>query len=658
MQLDDKEKQASLDVAEDARQSDWQEPSFVAELFQGNFVWDQIHPFPLQSDEDKKIGDDYIEVLRGILEEHIDPSDVDRTGDIPQVGLDALAAAGAYGMKVSKEYGGLGLSQTNYSRCCAFMSSYCASTAAGITAHQSIGVPQPVKLFGTKEQKDTYLPRIAKGAVTAFALTEPGVGSDPAKMVTTATPTDDGKHYLINGQKLWITNGTKCELMVVMACTPSITVKGKEKKQITAFIVETSSPGFDVVHRCDFMGIRGIQNGLLNFDNVKVPAENIIGKPGEGLKIALVTLNTGRLSIPATAAAGGKAAILAGSKWAAERNQWGAPIGKHQNTAQKVATIAADTLAMEAVTWLGCSMADQGGSDIRIEAAMAKYFTTVHGCKIADDFLQLRGGRGYETAESLAKRGEEPIPAERTVRDARIARIVEGTDEIMRLFIAREAMDTHVRQIMPLMMPGGNKAKHFFSSFLPFYASWYPRQWMPASSNFKTNHLNARNRSHLTFIARHAKKLARTMFHSMAKYQQKLEREQLIMANFVDVGTDLFTMAAVLSYTDALLATIENKAELQQLVDLFCTDARDRIKTNLKAVRSNHNGMYNKVANDSMDGKFEWLCTGIYTDVPPGYLKYMNQSIDAFEAKHGKKFGVVPSGTPQPQPDAEVVVQS
>ncbi|MCF6287512.1 MAG: acyl-CoA dehydrogenase family protein [Candidatus Hydrogenedentes bacterium] len=499
MELDDKEKQASLDVAEDARQTAWKAPSFVAELFKGNFNWDHIHPFPTQSAEDKKIGDDYIEVLRTILEKYIDPSEVDRSGEIPQEGLDALAAAGTYGMKVSKDYGGLGFSQTNYSRACGFMSSYCASTAAGITAHQSIGVPQPIKLFGTKEQKEKFLPRIAKGAVTAFALTEPDAGSDPANMVTTATLTEDGKHYIINGQKLWITNGTKCELMVVMACTPSITVRGKEKKQISAFVVETDTPGFEVVHRCDFMGIRGIQNGLLNFDNVKVPAENIIGKPGEGLKIALVTLNTGRLSIPAASAGGGKAAILAGSKWARERVQWGAPIGKHQSTAHKLATIAADTLAMDAVTWLTCSMADAGGSDIRIEAAMAKYFTTVSGCRIADDFLQLRGGRGYETAESLAMRGEDPIPAERMVRDARISRIVEGTDEIMPLFIAREAMDTHVRQIMPLMMPGGNKMKHFFTSFLPFYASWYPKQWLPSGGGYATNHLNARNRSHLRF---------------------------------------------------------------------------------------------------------------------------------------------------------------
>ncbi|MBI2421877.1 MAG: acyl-CoA dehydrogenase family protein [Candidatus Hydrogenedentes bacterium] len=633
MQIDDKNKQESLDVAEDSRETEWQSPSFVAELFSGRFIWEHVHPFPLQSAEDRQIGDTYIEKLRGVLEKHIDPSEVDRTADLPQSAIAALAEAGVWGMKIPKEYGGLGFSQTNYSRVCAFISSYCASTSAWVTAHQSIGVPQPLKIFGTKAQKEKYLPRLAKGAISAFGLTEPGVGSDPAKMSTTATPTEDGKHYILNGQKLWITNGPVAEIMIVMARTPSIMVKGKERKQISAFIVETDTPGFDVVHRCDFLGIRGIQNGLLNFENVKVPAENIIGKPGDGLKIALITLNTGRLSIPAAAGAGGKAALLHGAKWCNEREQWGAPIGKHQNTAVRLARIASSTLAMEAVAWLGCSMADQGGMDIRIEAAMAKYFTTVNGCMIADDFLQIRGGRGYETAESLAKRGEEPIPAERNLRDARISRIVEGTDEIMHLFIAREAMDLHVRQIMPLMTPGGSKAGHFFKSFLPFYAAWLPKQFLPATGNYATKHLNGANQAHLPQIAKASKRLARTMFFTMAKYQQKLEREQVIMSNFVDIGTDLFAMAATLAYTEALLPAAADKEALQDLCDLFCTEARERIAANFKAVKKNHNHKFDKVSRHALAGKYGWFCDGIYTDVPPGLQKLMNQSIDAFAAK-------------------------
>lgn len=634
MQIGDEKKQVSLDVAEDSRQEDWHAPSFVADLFAGEFNWDAIHPFPLQSAEEKKIGDDYIAKLKPILEQHIDPSEVDRTGILPDAAVKALQEAGAFGLKIAKEYGGLGLSQVNYSRVCAYIGSYCASTGAWITAHQSIGVAGPLKYFGTKEQKDKYLPRIAKGAISAFGLTEPGVGSDPAKMTTWAEPTEDGKHYIVNGQKLWITNGPVSEIMILMARTPDKIVNGKAKQQITAFIFETDTPGYEVVHRCDFMGIRGIQNGLLNFKDVKIPAENIIGKPGDGLKIALITLVNGRLSIPATAGSGGKKAISYGSKWVTKREQWGAPIGKHQNTGSKLARIAAKTYASEAITWLSCAFADDHKMDIRIEAAMAKYFCTEVGCENADDFLQIRGGRGYETAESLAARGEDPVPAERFVRDARIARIVEGTSEIMRLYIAREAMDTHVRQIVPFMKPGTNKVQHFLKSFFPFYVKWLPKQYMPAASSFNVNHLDSRNRAHLAYIARSSKRLARTMFFTMAKFGPKLEREQIIMSNFVDIGTDLFAMAAALSYADAHLGIVQDKQSVQDLVDLFCCDARKRIEGCFHDVKSNHNHKYNAVAKSAMEGKYDWICEGIYDDVPPGYKKFQNVSIDAFKARH------------------------
>lgn len=633
MDVGDAKKQASLDVAEDSRETEWTKPSFVGEMFKGNLKWDLISPFPLQTEEEKKIGDEYMAKLKPILEKYIDPSDVDRTGNIPQEGIDALKEVGAFGMKIAKKYGGLGLSQTNYSRICAYIGTYCASTGAWITAHQSIGVSGPLKLYGTEEQRQKYLPRIAKGAISAFGLTEPNVGSDPAGMTTFAEPSEDGKHYTLNGQKLWITNGPVAEIMIVMAQTPAIMVNGKEKKQITAFVFETSTPGFEVVHRCDFMGIRGIQNGLLAFNDCKVPTENIIGKPGEGLKIALGTLNSGRLSIPATSGGGGKSMVPAAKNWCNKREQWGAPIGRHQNTAIKLAQATANTLAMEAVTWIGCALEDEHKTDIRLEAAMGKYFTTEMALKTANDFVQIRGGRGFETAESLAKRGEDPIPAERSYRDARISTIVEGTSEIMKLFIAREAMDTHVRQILPLLSKKGNKMKHLTSSFLPFYMSWYPKQWLPAPSNQKSKNLNGANRAHLHYIARASKRLARTMFHTMAKYQQKLEREQLILGNFVDIGTYLFAMAATLAYTDALLDKAEDKQALQDICDLFCRDARDTIERNFKQVKTNHNNLYTRVANHTLDGKFDWFCTGVYEDTPPGYLKYMNQSINEYEAR-------------------------
>src|SRR3989338_7578562 len=281
------EKSKSLDVAEAAREVSWSYPSFVGDLFTGKLRWDLIFPFPGQSAEDKKIGDEFTARLEKFLKENLDADAVDREGDIPDSVIKGLTDLGCFGMKIPKEYGGLGLSQVNYNRAVAMVASHCGSTAVLLSAHQSIGVPQPLKLFGTPEQKKKYLPLFAKGAISAFALTEPEVGSDPAAMSTTATQVDNGDYYLLNGQKLWCTNGNIADVLVVMAKTPPKMVHGKEKTQITAFIVEKGAPGFEVMHRCSFMGLKGIQNGLLRFKDVKVPKENIIWGLGQGLKLVL-----------------------------------------------------------------------------------------------------------------------------------------------------------------------------------------------------------------------------------------------------------------------------------------------------------------------------------------------------------------------------------
>lgn len=611
------DKQKAMDLAEESREAEWKHPSFVAELFKGEFRWELLHPYPDQDPEDKRVGDEFIEKVRHVLEQFIDPAEVDRTGEMPREALLALAEIGCFGMKIPKEYGGLGFSQTNYNRVVSYIASYCNSTAVWLSAHQSIGVPQPLKIFGTEEQKKKYLPRLARGEVSAFALTEPHVGSDPARMRTKAVLSEDGTHYVINGEKLWCTNGPAADILIVMALTAPKIVKGKERPQITAFIVETDDPGFEVAHNCTFMGIRGISNGLLRFNDVKVPLENVIGEEGQGLKIALTTLNTGRMTMPATASGSGKVCMHFARNWSNERVQWGSPIGRHQAVAHKLSLMAADTFAMESMNWLACAMVDRGGVDIRLEAAMAKYYCTETAWRVIDDFVQVRGGRGYETSESLAGRGEDPIPAERFLRDARISRIIEGTSEIMRLFIAREAMDTHMRRIMPIMTGKGPRGKLIWDA-VKFYAAWYPRTWLPARRSFGVERLSARNRDHLVYVARACKRLARTMFHTMARYQQKLEYEQLILQNFVDIGTDLFAMAASLARAEAELRHRPNDRPLQDLVDLFCREARARIRRNFAAVKRNHNRMYSKVAKAYMEGAYEWIPTGVYTDFPPG----------------------------------------
>ncbi len=515
-------------------------------------------------------------------------------------------------MKIPKEYGGLGFSQINYNRAIALVASHCGSTAVLLSAHQSIGVPQPLKLFGTPEQKKKYLPLFSKGAVSAFALTEPEVGSDPAKMGTTATPVENGDYYLINGQKLWCTNGTIADILVVMAKTPPKIVNGKEKTQITAFIVEKNMPGFKIVHRCSFMGLKGIQNGLLSFENVKVPKENIIWGLGQGLKLALITLNTGRLTVPAACTAMAKKSLIIARDWCNKRVQWGAPIGKHEAIGTKIAMMSAMTFAMDSVTWLSSGLVDRGGADVRLEAAMAKLFCTEAAWRIADDTVQIRGGRGYETADSLKARGEEPIPAERFLRDCRINLIIEGTSEIMRLFIAREAMDPHLRRIFPIMDPKtplGQKLKMVAQAF-GFYVFWFPGQWLYFSGN-KSSKVSSVLKKHLHFIETASHKLARELFLAMAKYQQGLEKRQQVLARFVNIGTDLFAMSAACSHAAYLLEKNPSEKSPEELADLFCRETRLRIRSEFRCQRENDDKMIYRVGRNMLEGKYKWLEEGI-----------------------------------------------
>ncbi|MCC6759525.1 MAG: acyl-CoA dehydrogenase family protein [Candidatus Omnitrophica bacterium] len=599
------EKLKSLEFAEDARESEWKYPSFVLKLFHGQLDWKMISPFPTQNPDDKKVGDAFIAQLKAVLTQHIDPNEVDRTGLIPDSAYKALGEIGAYAIKVPKEYGGLGLSQMNYSRAIHLVASYCASTAVMLSAHQSIGVPQPLKLFGTEEQKKKFLPLFGKGMISAFALTEPEAGSDPRNMKTTAFPTEDGKHFLINGDKLWCTNGPIAGILVVMAVTPPKVVNGKEIKQITAFIVETNTPGFEIVHRCDFMGLKGIQNGLLRFTNVKVPRENIIAGEGEGLRLALTTLNTGRLTLPAASVGAAKWCLNVVRQWSVERKQWGSSIGEHESIALKLGYIASHTFALDAIAWLTSAMADDKKKDIRLEAAIAKYFSTEEAFKIADETLQIRAGQGYETAPSLKKRGMHPWAVERMLRDLRINRIIEGTSEIMHLFIAREALDPHLSRVKALLSgksSGAEKMKAFLGA-AKYYPVWFIKLFLPATSS-DLGDLPPALREHVLYARRTSKRLAREVFFAMLKYQQKLESKQGILSRLGDIGTDLFAISASCSYA---LSLSKDQPGAVDLADLFCRDARQRIESSFGTNKNNHDRKHIQVSRELMKDSYNWL---------------------------------------------------
>ncbi len=605
------EKRESLELAEASRECEWCYPSFVRDFFHGKVNWDLVFPFPEQSEADRNIGDDYLRKLQDFLQTKLNPDEVDRTGEIPQEVIQGLVDMGAFAMKIPAEYDGLGLSQINYNRAIHLVASYCGSTAVLLSAHQSIGVPYPLTLFGTEEQKRRYLPRFRKGAISGFALTEPGAGSDPRTMQTTAVPIEDGKDYLINGEKLWCSNGNIADILIVMCLTPSKIERGKEKKQITAFIVETNTPGFKVDYRCSFMGLNGVKLGLLKFNNVKVPRENILLGEGQGLKLAFVTLNTGRLTVPAAVTGMSKYCLFVARKWALVRKQWGAPVGEHQAIATKLSFMAAGTFAQDAVTWFTSHIADAKKLDIRLEAAMAKLFCTEASWQIVDDTLQIRGGRGFETSLSLKGRGEEGYAVERMFRDSRVNLIIEGTSQIMRLFIAREALDPHLKRIQAVLDPKANILKKIkLAVYLGgHYFFWWIKLCLPSFVPAKIAHLPSPLNQHMQFIQRTTKRLAKAVFLQMAIHQQRLESKQNILNRFVDIGTDLFVMSVACSYAASLVGQKKEgyAGSPIELADLFCREAKTRISRKFQDVCCNQDRISTKIAKKILSGEYEWL---------------------------------------------------
>ena len=562
---------AALEMAESSR--DTRELSgFAASLFDGSPDFGRIFPFPVQPSADRDAGDAFIGKMRTFLETRTDPDAIDREGEIPDDVLKGLAELGAFGIKIPKEYGGLGLSQTNYSRTAMLLGGHCGNLTALLSAHQSIGLPQPLLVFGSEPQKQKYLTRCAAGSISAFALTEKEVGSDPARMATKAELSEDGGYFILNGEKLWCTNGLKADAIIVMALTPT----AEKPRSSTAFIVETNWPGVEIVTRCHFMGLKALYNGVIRFTNVRVPVENVVGGVGKGLKIALTTLNTGRLTLPAACVGLLNRCLSMALRWSGEREQWGQAIGKHAAIAGKLADIAADAFATESLVLYTSALVDADHSaDIRLEAALAKLWGTEAGWRGADSTLQIKGGRGYETADSLRNRGETPDPIERLLRDCRINTIFEGSTEIMHLFIAREALDPHLRRgaaALDSRKPMNERAATAAKAGM-FYAGWYPLRWLPHPNHLPSN-LDHELSSALGKTSALSRKLARTLFHSMARYGPKLDRQQLLLGSLVDVGAELFAMSVSASRAHAL--GDERSLELARYI---CHRGRGRVES-------------------------------------------------------------------------------
>jgi hypothetical protein len=597
----------SKQVAEQSRESEWKLPSFGRQMYLGDFQLDLIHPQPKMDPDAVEAGEAFLARLRAFLAEHVDPLQIEEDAKLGDEVVDGLKQLGALGMKIPKEYGGLGLTQVYYNRALAMAGTWSPAISTLLSAHQSIGLPEPLKRFGSDEQKREWLPKVARDHISAFLLTEPDVGSDPARMSASAVPTEDGSGYVVNGTKLWATNGVIADVVVVMAVVPK---RDDSRGGITAFICPMDADGITVTHRNEFMGLRGIENSVTEFKDVFIPSENVIAGEGRGLKIALGTLNTGRLSLPAICVGATKYSLKIARQWASERKQWGHELGYHDPVAQKLALIAGTAFGLEAMVDVSSRMADEERRDFRIEAAIAKLYGSERAWEAVDTMIQIRGGRGYETARSLAARGEKPVPAEQMLRDMRINRIFEGSTEIMHLMIAREAVDQHLQTAGDILLGDGSvadKAKLAVKA-AGFYAKWFPSLTVGQGQRPNAFAEFGSLASHLRYAERSSRKLARSTFYAMGRYQAKLEQKGALLGRVVDIGAELFAIAAACTYASTLANDDPaNRDATYELADLFCRQARRRAERLFGELWSNDDDHQYQLAQSLLKGRYRFF---------------------------------------------------
>ncbi|MBL1068328.1 acyl-CoA dehydrogenase family protein [Streptomyces sp. 7-21] len=604
-------------------------PGFARELFLGRLRVDLIRPRPAERDPAEVRREEiFLHRLRRFCETRLDGDLIEREARVPGEVIDGLRTLGAFGMRIGREYGGLGLSHLAYCRALALVASVSPAVGALLAAHQSTGVPQPLVLFGTEEQRAAFLPRCARGEISAFLLTEPGAGSDPARLAATAVPDGDG--YVLDGVKLWAANGPLAGLLTVMARVPP---SPGHAGGVTAFVVEARSPGVTVEHRHAFMGLRGLASGVTRFRRVRVPASQRIGPEGAGLTVALAALSAGRLSLPAMCAGAGAWSLRIAREWSAARVQWGKPLARHEAIAGKVSFIAATAFALQGMAELTSELADEtaepsaggGRRDVRVEAALAKLYASEMACRIADELVQIRGGRGYETPASLAARGERGVPAERLLRDLRVSRILEGPSEIMRLLIAREAIGPHLRVAGDLVSPEATLTdkRRAVAAAGAFYARWLPslatgRGHLPLGYGDFHIRRYPDLAAHLRYAERAARRLARSTFYGLSRWHGRLEERQAFLGRVVDIGAELFAMAAACVHAERLRGREEHGREAYELADAFCQQARRRVTDLFHHLWHHTDATDRRVAGRVLDGAYAWLEEGVLDPSVPG----------------------------------------
>jgi len=597
--------------------------SFMSGLFLGHANFELLLP-PDEPPEEKAEGLAYCEKIEVFLKAHVDPDEIERTSKIPQHVLQGLLDLGAFGMKIPKKYGGLGFSHTNYGRVLTVIASWNNILSLTVAVPQSIGIGMPILLYGNEAQKDKYLPLVARKEITAFALTEPETGSDAANVQTEAVIDSDGENFIISGEKLWCTNSPIARYLTLIA-------RVLARKQIdahgdtawhpthagapfdacihTAFILDMQTPGVTVKQRCQFEGCRGIENGHLTFEAVKIPKENVIGELGKGLKYALSILNLGRaISVPAICLGMAKQAWQPTLDRANTRITFGQSLGTRQTQQIRVGEMATNLFAMEAMCERVWQMADHKNYDLRIEAAITKIFCSEQSLQFLNDAQVIFGGAGYETADSKRFRGQPAFGMEQLVRDATMYRIGEGATDILRPYVAREGLNHHLEQIKPLFDENSNFAqrrKHIFK-LLRNYPGWYLSQWLPRGIPENPAFSTVRVRKNLTYIERTSRKLARHIFYAMLICRESMRDDQGRQNRIEQIGEELFTIAMVTLHADSI-----NRPYAHELCDEFVRGSRQRIRYLLKALLYNDDAARAKIGKKGIEGNYHNLSGGI-----------------------------------------------
>ena len=587
------QRQKEIQQAEELLFTGPQALGFVKGLFQGHFVSDWVMPYPRIPAAQETQLDQTLKELRAFLDTKLDPAAIDRQADIPREVIDGLGRVGVLGMTAPTEYGGAGFSQMANTKILEEIGRRCASTSVFVNAHHSIGI-RALLLFGTHEQKQRWLPKLVTGEwLGAFALTEKEAGSDAANVQMTATPSEDGSHYILRGEKRYITNAAIAQMLTVMARTP---VPGKPGKDaITAFLVTPNMPGFEMLEpRMEKMGIRGTATGRFALRNVKVPKENILGPLGKGLKVALTVLDFGRTTFGACCTGAAKTCLELAVKHANTRKQFSKTLGNFHLVRKKVARIAADAYAMEAMTVVTASLIDRGLEDYMLETAMLKVFTTELLWECINDAFQIHGGAAYMT----------DLPLERMVRDARINQIGEGSNEVLKSFIA----------LVGMRGPGMEFKEIYDTMLMPTREGGIGKAW-----NAGMNRLGAtvripdvpvRSSELRAFVNQLGRLIWRFNFSvnkSLLLYRERILDMQLVQERIAGAARDLFASTAVLSRWDSEIQSAQVNGETPNkkntAAELFLRQSFRRIRNYLDGLNDNDDKFILKTADSALGSK-------------------------------------------------------